>query len=142
MTLKILICGDFGIIHEGHLDHIIKAYQLGDYLTIVTHSDESIKERKNYKPISLWARVMILRGIINLLGGEGRVVLAKDTDGKCVKTLRHYKPDIFAKGGDRTPDTMPEEELKVCEELGIKIIYGIGDLLNSSREINETTKEL
>jgi len=36
------------------------------------------------------------------------------------------KPNIFAKGGDRTPDNMPKSEVELCEKLGIKIVYGVG----------------
>lgn len=133
--MKTLVVGDFGIIHQGHLDHIMKAYAMSDWLIIATHRDESIKERKGYDPIPLWARMALLRGFLNLLGGQGEVVLAKDTDGGCVKTLDYYMPDIFAKGGDRKPDSMPQKEIDICKKLGIEIIYGVGDLLNSSRRI-------
>ena len=60
---------------------------------------------------------------------------ALDADGKCVKTLTHYKPDIFVKGGDRTPENMPPEELDTCERLGIRIVYNVGEQLGQSRDI-------
>ncbi len=140
--MKILVCGDFGIIHQGHLDHIQKAYLMSDWLIIATHRDKSIKERKGYDPIPLWARMALLKGFLNLLGGQGEVVLAKDTDGGCVKTLEYYTPDVYAKGGDRTPDQIPQIEKDTCQKLGIEIIYGVGELLNSSRRLGETTKKL
>ncbi len=34
------------------------------------------------------------------------------------------KPDIFAKGGDRTIDNIPEKE--ICEKFGIKMVFGVG----------------
>ena len=134
-----LICGDFGIIHQGHLDHIMKAYAMSDWLIIATHRDGSIRERKGYEPIPLWARMMILKSLLISLGGEGEVVLAKDLDGGCVQTLIHYKPDCYIKGGDRTEETMPKDELATCKRLGIEIIYGVGELLNSSRGLYEET---
>ena len=51
----------------------------------------------------------------------------------------HYKPDCFIKGGDRSEETMPIDELETCKRLGIEIIYGVGDLLNSSRGLYEET---
>ncbi len=140
--MKTLVVGDFGIIHQGHLDHIMKAYLMSDWLIIATHRDKSIRERKGYDPIPLWARMAMLRAFLEILGGQGEVVLAKDTDGGCIKTLEYYMPDFYVKGGDRTPENMPQKEKDVCEELGIEIIYGVGDLLNSSRGINEATKKL
>jgi D-beta-D-heptose 7-phosphate kinase/D-beta-D-heptose 1-phosphate adenosyltransferase len=55
------------------------------------------------------------------------VIEITDLDGTCAQTLAKVKPDIFAKGGDRTgPDKMPQAELDVCRELGISVVYGVG----------------
>jgi D-beta-D-heptose 7-phosphate kinase/D-beta-D-heptose 1-phosphate adenosyltransferase len=40
--------------------------------------------------------------------------------------LLGVRPEIFAKGGDRTPESMPRSEVELCEKLGIKIVYGVG----------------
>ena len=138
MAVTTLIAGDFGRLHAGHLDHIMKAYALGDWLIIATHTDEGIKARKGYEPIPLWARVIFLRSILSLLGGAGEVVLAKDTDGLVAKTLTHYHPDIFAKGGGYNEDNMPKREKEVCKRLGIKIVYGVGERLNQSRDLKDS----
>lgn len=63
------------------------------------------------------------------------VVISIDSDGTVAKTLEMIKPDIFAKGGDRTSDNMPKNEIETCGKLGIQIIYGIGDKINSSSEL-------
>jgi len=34
------------------------------------------------------------------------------------------KPDIFAKGGDRTLDNIPEAD--ICRKLGIKMVFNVG----------------
>ncbi len=130
-----LIAGDFGRLHDGHLDHIIKASMLCDFLYIITHTDRSIEERKGYKPIPLWARMCYLTGILKLLRKNGDVLLSYDHDGTIANTLRVLRPDRLIKGGDRTPDNMPITELNVCAELKIEIIYGIGDILNESRKL-------
>lgn len=140
--MKTLISGDFGILHDGHIDYITKAYFISDWLIIATHSDESIMARKGYQPIPLWARITMLKALISLLGGHGEVVLARDSDGSSVETLRHYQPDCYAKGGDRTADTIPETELALCRELGIKVIYELGGKVNQSRELSNLTKML
>ena len=63
------------------------------------------------------------------------VVASIDKDGTVAETLRWLKPDIFAKGGDRTPANMPQNEIDVCQEIGCKIIYGVGDRLQSSSDL-------
>lgn len=135
MAKTVMVSGDFSRIHEGHVDHIMKAYALGDWLFVVTHTDESIMQRKHYKPTPLWARKILLQGVIAVLGGKGQVVMAKDTDGLSIKTLESLRPSIYAKGGDRTSGNMPQEEIDMCKKLGCKIVYGIGDKLNSSRNL-------
>jgi hypothetical protein len=58
-----------------------------------------------------------------------------DGDGTVAKTLRFLKPNIFAKGGDRTPDNMPRNEIETCSKIGCEIRYGIGGLITSSTEL-------
>jgi len=144
----VFIAGKFDPIHDGHLEHIIKASKLGDTLVIITHSDAIIAKTSSKKKcfIPEWARILILKGIMKELKIRGWVKLSIDEDGTITKTLEEtinrLRPDlttdwtfILAKGGDRTPDNMPESEIKVCRDLGIEIKYGIGDLLNSSSKI-------
>ena len=42
------------------------------------------------------------------------------------KTLEKLRPDIFAKGGDRTIGTLPRDEVEVCQMLGIRLVTGVG----------------
>ena len=133
--ITVMIGGDFGRLHQGHIDHILKSYALGDFLYIVTHPDEGIRERKHYEPIPLWARIIMLRGILSLVGGKGEVILALDSDGSMVETLRHYHPTFYAKGGEYNDQNMLPSEVKICKEMGIQIIYGVGERLSQSRDL-------
>jgi quercetin dioxygenase-like cupin family protein len=85
--------------------------------------------------VSLKARIATLEGIMSYHGIKGHVVISDESDGTCAEKLRLLGPDIFAKGGDRTADNMPQNEIDVCQEIGCRIVYGIGDLLNSSSKI-------
>ncbi len=137
----VMVSGDFGRIHEGHIDHIMKAYALGDWLIVVTHTDESIMARKPYVPAPIWARIILLRGIVATLGGRGEVIIAKDTNGKSTKTLEWLRPNVFAKGGDRVPGNLPQEELDICKEIGCEIIYGVGGNINHSTKLSKEPQE-
>jgi cytidyltransferase-like protein len=138
-----VVAGKFDPIHAGHLDSIIKAAKLGDYLAVITHTDEVIERTssKKFCAIPLEYRTMMLRGILLDQNIKGEVIVGIDEDGTCVKTLqriRQLNPKaeiIFAKGGDRIPSTMNKVEIKVCKECNIEIRYCIGDLLNSSSKI-------
>ena len=129
---KVMISGKFDPPHEGHIDHLRKAHRLGNWLIVVVQSDRGVIATKGHCNIKFWARRALMEGLLLLYSIRGEVVEGVDLDGKSLKSLKHFEPDIFAKGGDRTPDNMPEDEVELCKELGIGIIYGVGDLLNAS----------
>ena len=131
----VMVSGKFDPPHDGHIDHIVKASKLGDYLIIITHTDKVIKELKGYCNIPLWARVVLLKGILLNYNIKGDVLISLDTDGLSARSLIAYRPNVYAKGGDRTPLTMPTAEIEACKQIRCKIVYGCGDLLNSSSKM-------
>jgi len=137
--IKVMVSGKFDPPHEGHIEHILKASKLGDFLIVIVQSDEAIiKERKLNVP--LWARLALMKGLLMYYHINGDAFMGLDVDGKSVKSLQHFRPNIYAKGGDRTPDNMPKEEIEVCRLLGIEFRFGIGDQLNASSRM-EIKKE-
>jgi cytidyltransferase-like protein len=148
-----VVTGKFDLLHAGHVDHIKKAAQLGDWLIIITHEDDivALSSDKKFCAVPLWARVDILRGLVALYKkGYGEVVVASDPTGESTNTLRviRQKYPIYAhditlyKGGSRTDASkMPSKEVAVCQELGITIEYGVGDLLSSSSTLAKRIAE-
>ena len=50
--------------------------------------------------------------------------------------LRKLKPDIFANGGDRTSDNIPE--IKVCKEINCRMVFNVGgEKIQSSSSLLE-----
>lgn len=137
-----VVTGKFDLLHAGHVDHIKKAAQLGDWLIIITHEDSivALSSDKKFCAVPLWARVDILRGLIELYKrGHGEVIVATDPTGESTNTLRlirqkYPEADItLYKGGSRTDASkMPSREVAACYHLNIEIKYGVGDLLSSS----------
>ena len=74
-----------------------------------------------------------------------KVIIDPGKNTTSEEALKLIKPDILAKGGDRIPGSMPEVELKVCKELGCKIVYNVGGakvqssswLLRSAKETHD-----
>ena len=130
---KVIIAGYFDPLHEGHLDHITKASMLGDYLYIVTHTDACTERAKKDRYTSLSFREFMLNAILHELNVKGAVVATGNEDISDV--IKMFRPQIFAKGGDRKPENMPITEIEACKKVGCQIVYGVGDLLNSSSEI-------
>lgn len=134
--IKVAVCGAFDPDHEGHLDHILKASRLGDWLIILVSNREQLVLKKGEEILPLELRLAKMNKVLELLGGNGEVIACIDKNTTdCAETLLWLKPDIYAKGGDRTPENMNQAEIDACAAIGCKIVYGAGDLLNSSTAI-------
>lgn len=129
--IKVTVAGGFDPFHIGHLRHIQLAKKLGNYLIVILARDDQLIKKKGYFFMPYAERKEILENII----GVDRVVQNIDSDITCNESLEYYQPNIFAKGGDRTPGNMPEAEKLACEKIGCKLIYGIGENIKSSSEL-------
>lgn len=139
MTIKVAIAGGFDPFHDGHLNHIEQAMKLGDCLIVLVSNDEDMIRKKGKCNIPLQARIRIVQLILRGLEFPGEVVATFDKDGTQAETLRVIRPNIFAKGGDRTLDNMPQNEIDACREIGCKIVYGVGEQVNQSSKMELCT---
>jgi len=135
--LRVAVAGGFDPLHIGHLRHLQKAKELGDELIVFVSNDGDMIRKKGYCFMPLEDRMAIIRG----LRCVDKVMETLDVDGTQVETLKAIKPDIFAKGGDRTPDNMVQSEIDICEEIGCKLVYGVGNKLCSSTELVNRIRE-
>jgi len=131
--VKVAIAGGFDPLHIGHIKHIEAASKLGDWLIVIVSTDRDMIRKKGYEFMPFEERIEIVKA----LKWVDEVVPSIDADGTVAKTLKVIKPDIFAKGGDRTEDNMPENEIQACKEIGCKIVYGVGEQLQSSSGLVE-----
>ena len=121
--------GYFDPLHVGHLECLELAKQLGDKLIVIVNSDLQAKLKKGKSFMSENDRMKI----VSALKCVDEVFLSIDRDKTQCKSLEYLKPNIFAKGGDRLSNEIPES--KTCHELGIEIIDGLGDKIRSSSDI-------
>jgi len=88
--------GCFDLVHQGHVDYLSQARDLGDVLIVGLNSDESVRRLKgNDRPISnekSRARVLAAFGFVDYV-----VVFDDDTP---IKLIESIVPDILVKGGD------------------------------------------
>lgn len=122
----VCVSGYFDVFHQGHLEYLEKAKALGDKLYVIVNNDHqaSLKKGKSFMPAS--ERVRIIRSIYCV----DAAIIATDKDRTVCETLRLIHPDIFANGGDQNNNVIPERA--VCEELGIELVDGLGDKIQSS----------
>jgi cytidyltransferase-like protein len=115
--------GGFDPLHIGHIELFKSAKKLGDKLIVMLNSDKQLLLKKG----TVFMCENERKAIVESIRYVDQVIIDPSSDCTCVEALKLLKPDILAKGGDRCSDAdMPPEELKVCKELGIKIVYGVG----------------
>lgn len=134
--IVVVVTVAFNFFHDGHVEHLEEANKLGDRLVAIVADNEELRKQKGDNNYPLSVRLGIAR-IIKWLNPDNEVVVSIDTDGTVAETLRMIKPQIFAKGGDRTQDRMPQKEIDVCREIGCEIVYGVGRQLNRSSELKK-----
>ena len=131
--------GGFDPLHEGHIRLFKKAKQLGDVLIVMLNSDEQLIKKKGK---TFYPSQQERKEIIESIRYVNKVIIDPGKDVTCEEALRLIKPDILAKGGDRTPGNMAEIEINVCKELGCKIVYGVGgEKIQSSSWLLKRLKE-
>ena len=124
MPKIIAVSGGFDPIHIGHVRMIREARALGDELVVILNNDNWLNKKKGFAFMPEEER----KEILEALEGVDRVILTKhkvdDQDTSVCEALREIHPDIFANGGDRFADNIPEAIL--ARELGIELVFGIG----------------
>ena len=129
----VIVSGYFNPLHKGHIDYFDKSKELGNKLYVIVNNDKQ-RELKGSKEFQDEDERMF---IIQNLKMVDRVFLSIDTDRTVCQTIGmiHSLEDpsnelMFANGGDQVNDTIPERQ--VCDWLGIKLIDGLGDKIQSS----------
>ena len=115
----VLTNGCFDIIHVGHLRCLEYARSLGDSLVVAINADSSVKDLKGeQRPfVPECERAELIAG----LGCVDRVVIFSEK--RLNKVINEVKPDIYAKGGDYTLETMDQGERRELEACGAEIHF-------------------
>ncbi len=126
----VVVSGYFVILHKGHIRLFEEARKLGDLLVVIVNNahQQKLKYGKVINDPNDIAYVISKLECVDL------VYISNDQDKSICKTLEYIHPQIFANGGDRFKDNIPEKA--VCERLGIIMEFNVGgNKINSSSEI-------
>ena len=143
MKTIVLATGGLDPLHSGHIAYLTAAKKLGDILVVGVNSDEWLCRKKGASFMPLRERMTIIKSIV----GVDFVINFDDADGTAIHAItmckQSYPQDkiIFANGGDRTKDNIPE--MTAFEnDPKIEFAFGIGgkNKLNSSSWILEEWK--
>jgi cytidyltransferase-like protein len=135
----VLVTGGFDPIHSGHIAYFKAACTLGDMLIVGLNSDDWLTRKKG-RAFMPWNERLC---VINNLAMVDEVYTFDDDDGSAchfIQQVRAHYPDaelIFANGGDRTKDNIPE---MVFDD--VEFAFGVGgeDKKNSSSWILQEWK--
>jgi cytidyltransferase-like protein len=129
----IIVSGYFNPLHKGHIEYLNNAKACGDNLIVIINSDyqRALKGSKEFQLED--ERLFIVRNIKSV----DEVVLSVDRDKTQCATLRNIHRRLsetyllsFANGGDQNNQSIPEA--RICRELDIELIEGLGDKIQSS----------
>jgi cytidyltransferase-like protein len=132
--MKIVLCtGGYDPLHSGHIAYFKAAKKLGDKLVVGVNSDAWLTRKKGRPFMPGGERVTIIQNLSMI----DHCVLFDDDDNtskEAIKNVRFMYPEahiIFANGGDRTSDNIPEMDTDVKN---ISFEFGVGgeDKKNSS----------
>jgi D-beta-D-heptose 7-phosphate kinase/D-beta-D-heptose 1-phosphate adenosyltransferase len=115
--------GCFDLIHVGHITYLQRAAALGDVLVVGLNSDTSVKQNKgSERPIIPQENRAIVLAAFECV--DYIVIFDEPTP---MRLLEYLKPDVYAKGGDYSIDTIVQEERRLVEGYGgeIAIISGV-----------------
>ncbi|MEJ6489019.1 PfkB family carbohydrate kinase [Leucobacter sp. USCH14] len=96
--------GCFDVLHRGHTASLKQARRLGDVLVVALNSDDSARRLKGPgRPVN---GIRDRANVLSELSCVDYVTVFGD-DTACA-TIRELRPDVYAKGGDYTPEMLEE----------------------------------
>ena len=128
--------GYYDPLHRGHIKLLELSKEMCDYLIVVVNNDKQAKMKKG----AVFMECADRMSVVGAMRCVDMVVAAVDDDRTICKTLSILNPDVFFNGGDQTNDGIPEAE--VCNQLGIKMIDGLGGKVQSSSEIIKRARQI
>lgn len=129
----VIVSGYFNPLHKGHIELFYKAKEKGEKLIVIVNNDNQRLLKGSKEFMLQEERVLIIKE----LKITDEVILSIDKDRTVCATIQKIYNDfsskyklLFANGGDQNNDSIPE--VKVCKDLGIGLIEGLGHKIQSS----------
>jgi cytidyltransferase-like protein len=135
----VLVTGGFDPLHSGHIEYLKAAKKLGNILIVGVNSDAWLTRKKGRAFMPGNERIAVLENLKFI----DACILFNDNDDTAIEAIHNVQdlyPNsqiIFANGGDRTKDNIPE---MTCQD--VEFVFGVGgeDKRNSSSWILEEWK--
>lgn len=121
----VVVTGGFDPLHSGHIDLIKEARKIGRVI-VGLNSDDWLTKKKGAPFLSFDERYSIVSNLKNVLC----TISFDDSDGTAIDAIKKAQSMfvksqiVFANGGDRTQDNIPE--LDYCKSNNIEVVFGVG----------------
>jgi rfaE bifunctional protein nucleotidyltransferase chain/domain len=110
--------GCFDLLHRGHVSYLEAAREHGDLLLVGLNSDASVRLLKGPdRPVN---REEDRAAVLAALASVDAVCIFAEKSA--TRFIQAAQPDVYVKGGDYTLETLNQEERKVVESSGGKIV--------------------
>ncbi|MGD1087194.1 MAG: adenylyltransferase/cytidyltransferase family protein [Verrucomicrobiota bacterium] len=110
--------GCFDILHLGHVTYLENARNSADALLVGINGDDATRQLKGAgRPVNSETDRAAVLAALESVGG-----VCIFTDKTATRFLAAAQPDIYVKGGDYTLDTLNQDERRVVESAGGKIV--------------------
>ena len=128
----VVVSGGFDPLHSGHIAYFKSARKLGDKLVVAVNSDDWLTRKKGRPFMPFHERCNIIQELScvdQVIGFNDEDDTACNAIFQMLSTKRRSDTVIFANGGDRTSDNIPE---MIYDE--VEFAFGVGgeDKKNSS----------
>ena len=127
MKKIVITSGYFNPLHVGHMNLMREAKKLGDFLVVIVNNDEQVKVKGSMPFMGENERISIVKDVKYV----DAVFLSIDKDLSIAESLKLVAQEyegklIFAKGGDRNFNNLPESEKLACKEFNITVVSNVG----------------
>ncbi|MDA0345691.1 MAG: adenylyltransferase/cytidyltransferase family protein [Proteobacteria bacterium] len=129
----IIVSGYFNPIHKGHIEYFHSAREFADKLIVIVNNDYQRQLKGSKEFMKEDERVMIVKELEIVDFVFLSIDKTKDVSlsiKKISEELSYQYELLFGNGGDQNNETIPEA--KICKDLNIKLIDGLGDKIQSS----------
>jgi D-beta-D-heptose 7-phosphate kinase/D-beta-D-heptose 1-phosphate adenosyltransferase len=128
--------GCFDLLHAGHIVYLQKAAKLADVLIVGLNSDASVRQNKGeQRPVVNEADRAI---VLSALESVGYLTMFGDKD--TVAILERLHPEVYAKGGDYSLNTINQDERRVVQGYNGKIVLVPAVVGHSTTNLIEKVK--
>lgn len=136
----VVTSGFYNPLHINHLKYLQEAKKLGDFHIAIINGDKAQVRKSKISFIDERTRESIIH---ELRCVDLTCIWNEDTVDEALAILR---PDIFAKGGDRSClESLNSKEVEVCKKYNIEIVFGVGGKnkdVSSSQILNSYVKKV